>query len=214
MANILVFGTSTTYGAWDSEGGWVQRLRRFIDQKIIESNYEIDYLIYNLGVSGNKTTNILERFETETKARLDKYGGENIILFHVGINDCIYNERLNAPEISPEDFEKNLVSLIKLSKKYSSKIVIIGSMPVDKRVDPMPWAPGRSYRNEFVSLYNEIMEKVGKEEDVEFLEIYKEFIKKDFSSLLSDGVHMNDEGHKLLYEKIKDFLLQKNIISF
>lgn len=213
MANILVFGTSTTYGAWDSEGGWVQRLRHFIDLKIIESNCKIDYLIYNLGVSGDKTTNILNRFEKETEARLDKYGGENIILFHVGINDCIFNEKLNGLEISPDEFEKNLSELIHLAKKYASKIVIIGSMPVDKRVDPMPWAPGRSYKNEFVSSYNEIMQKVGNREHVEFVEIYKEFIDEDYSKLLSDGVHMNDEGHKKIYEKVKDFLIEKNIIK-
>jgi len=28
MVNILVFGDSITYGAWDEEGGWVQRLRK------------------------------------------------------------------------------------------------------------------------------------------------------------------------------------------
>ncbi len=213
MANILVFGTSTTYGAWDSEGGWVQRLRRFIDQKIIESDFGIDHLIYNLGISGDKTTDILKRFEKETEARLDKYGGENIILFHVGINDSIFNESLKGLEVSPEQFENNLVNLVKLAKKYASKIIIVGSMPVDKRVDPMPWAPRRSYRNEFVFSYNVIMEKVGNREHVEFIEVYKDFIQKDYSHLLSDGVHMNNEGHKLLFEKVKDFLIEKNIIK-
>ncbi len=33
MTRILVFGPSTTYGAWDIEGGWVQRLRRYLDEK-------------------------------------------------------------------------------------------------------------------------------------------------------------------------------------
>ncbi|MDP3998378.1 MAG: hypothetical protein Q8P89_02085 [bacterium] len=71
--HILAFGTSTTYGAWDIEGGWVQRLRRFLDEKIITANYEHDYFVYNLGVSGDKSADILERFETETKARLGRH---------------------------------------------------------------------------------------------------------------------------------------------
>ena len=33
MTCLLVFGDSITYGAWDLEGGWVQRLRSFIDKK-------------------------------------------------------------------------------------------------------------------------------------------------------------------------------------
>ena len=36
MTFILVFGTSTTYGAWDSEGGWVQRLTKYLDNKQLE----------------------------------------------------------------------------------------------------------------------------------------------------------------------------------
>ncbi|MEK7071708.1 MAG: hypothetical protein AAB959_00255 [Patescibacteria group bacterium] len=28
---FLIFGSSVTYGAWDSEGGWANRLRSFLD---------------------------------------------------------------------------------------------------------------------------------------------------------------------------------------
>ena len=33
MGRILIFGDSITYGAWDKEGGWVQRLRKFLDER-------------------------------------------------------------------------------------------------------------------------------------------------------------------------------------
>lgn len=214
MANILVFGTSTTYGAWDEEGGWVQRLRKYIDNKIIQSNYRIDYLVYNLGISGDKSPGILKRFKQEAEVRLDKYGGENIILFHLGVNDSIYNEKQGGLEISEDDFKNNFNELISLSKKYSSKIVIVGSVPVDKRVDPMPWAPERAYRNEFVAQYNQIMEQVAKENNIYFIEVYKEFINQDYSKLLADGVHMTSEGHTKLFEKVKDYLIDKKIITF
>src|SRR3990170_7472616 len=94
--HILVFGTSTTYGAWDREGGWVQRLRGFLDEKVINSDYKHDYFVYNLGISGDKSADILTRFEPETKARLGHHNAEIIILFHLGINDCIYSEKLGG----------------------------------------------------------------------------------------------------------------------
>ena len=213
MVNILVFGASTTYGAWDSEGGWVNRLRKYIDQKIIESKFEIDYLIYNLGISGDKTGDLFKRFEVETEARKGKHGEEVVILFHIGINDCIYNESMGRVEVSGDDFRKNLVKLVEMAKIYSKKIVIIGSMPVDSRVSPLPWAPGRYYKNEYVEEYNGILKDVAESERVEFLEIFKEFINKDYSSLLSDGVHMNDEGHRLMYERVRDYLEDKEIID-
>jgi len=213
MANILVFGTSTTYGAWDSEGGWVQRLRKFIDQKIIDSNFQLDYLVYNLGISGDKSKDILDRFESETVPRLDKYGGENIFLFHLGINDCIFSETLGKTEVSEENFRSTLSELLAKASKYSSKVVIIGAMPVDDRVNPMPWSPKRAYRNEFVERFNQIMEEVAEKEGAHFVEAYKKFIETDYSSLLADGVHMNDEGYRRLFELVKDYLLEHKIIN-
>ncbi len=209
--NILIFGASTTYGAWDIEGGWVARLRKFFDEKVITSNYRDQHLVYNLGVSGDKSRDILKRFEGEMEARFD-LEEETIILFHLGINDAIFNQKMNSVECSLEEFKENLTRLINLARKYSQKIVVIGSMPVDKRVDPMPWAPGRSYKNEYVSKFNEIMEEVAKEQDIYFVEIYKRFIDKDYSDLLADGVHITAEGHKAFFEIVKDFLLGSNII--
>lgn len=212
MTNILVFGTSTTYGAWDTEGGWVQRLRRFIDEKAMSFNKEPNVLVYNQGVSGDKSADVLKRFEIETKARLDDEG-ENIILFHLGINDCIYNENQGGLEVTTEKFKENLKGLINLAKKYTQKIIVIGSMPVDKRVDPMPWAPGRSYRNENVEKFNGIMKTAAEEENVPFIEIYQKFIKQNYSDLLFDGVHMNSGGHKQFYEIVKNYFLENKIIE-
>ena len=211
--HILVFGTSTTYGAWDLEGGWVARLRKFIDQKILDSNYKEYCLVYNLGISGDKSEDILKRFEGETQARKGRHNEEIVILLHLGINDCIYNENLGGLEVSPEQFKENLTQLITLAKKYSKKIVIIGSMPVDSRVDPMPWAQGRSYRNEYVEQYNKIMEEVAREGGVPFIEIYQRFVNGDYSSLLSDGVHMTTEGHQQFCEIVKKFLVENSFIS-
>ena len=212
---FLIFGTSTTYGCWDSEGGWVQRFRYFIDQRVIDSNYKKSDLVYNLGVSGDKTQDVLVRFESETKARLGhNRKKEIVIIFHVVINDTIYNESLGKVEVSPQEFKNNLKLLLDKAKKYSEQIIVVGSMPVDKRADPMPWASGRSYKNEYVAQYNEISGDVSKTENVHFIEIYKKFINSDYSSLLADGVHMNDKGHEKLYEIVRDYLIKNKIINF
>ncbi|OGE37999.1 hypothetical protein A3B45_02515 [Candidatus Daviesbacteria bacterium RIFCSPLOWO2_01_FULL_39_12] len=205
--HILVFGTSTTYGAWDSEGGWVQRLRKYFDNKIIASGYKEYVLVYNLGVSGDKSADILRRFEAETEARKGGHGEETMILCHLGINDCIYNDSLSSLEVSSEQFKENYKQLISLAKQYSQKIIIIGSMPVDKRVDPMPWSSGRSYKNEYVEQFNKIMKEVANETKVSFIEIYQRFINENYSKLLADGVHMTAEGHRQLFEIVKERLV-------
>ena len=85
---IFCFGDSITYGKWDAEHcGWVQRLRRFLDK-----NWEIygDNLVYNLGVSGDTTKNLLTRFEFEIEQRLKEEKEEVLIIFYIGINDSLF----------------------------------------------------------------------------------------------------------------------------
>lgn len=208
---ILVFGTSISFGAWDSEGGWVERFRRYINNQVIESNYENRNYLYNLSISGNKTTDVLKRFDSETQLRL-RGEREIIILFEIGINDTIYKYDLGGFEVPAEKFKDNLILLIGKARKYSKKIIFMGLTPVDKRVDPMPWHEGERYKEEFVTQYNRIIKDVAQAEGVYFIEIYQEFISDNYSSLLGDGLHPNDDGHEKLYEIVKDFLVKEKII--
>ena len=86
MAQILVFGDSISYGKWDKEGGFVQRMKNFLDEETL-SKSENEHTIYNLGVSGNTTEDLLERFEFETKQRLKEDDEELIFIFAIGVND-------------------------------------------------------------------------------------------------------------------------------
>ena len=83
MSKILVFGASITYGAWDLEGGWVDRLKKYCHKFDLEDKFY--YLVENLGISGQISKDILERFELETKARYR--GKEDIII--VSISKCV-----------------------------------------------------------------------------------------------------------------------------
>ncbi len=69
---ILIFGDSIAYEAWDREDGWVTRLRKFVDDKILSAPEEDNYYhhIYNLGISGDTSTGVLNRFHAEMNARL------------------------------------------------------------------------------------------------------------------------------------------------
>ena len=66
MTTVLVYGDSTVQGFWDTEGGWVQRLRSYLDKKFL-NNPDCYYPLFNLGVSGDTSKDLLERFQGETK---------------------------------------------------------------------------------------------------------------------------------------------------
>ena len=212
MTQILIFGASTTYGAWDSESGWVQRLRKYIDDKIIKSNYELYHLVYNLGIDGDNSKGLLKRFKKESKPRMWK-GEETIFIFSIGANDSLFNNRTKKNKISLDDYKSNFREILKQAKEHTKNIIILGLMPVDEtKVDPVPWLKTHSYKNEIISQYNKTAENLAEEEQVNFISMYNHFINKNYNDFLSDGVHPNAEGHKQMFEIVKNILVDKKLI--
>ncbi len=207
MAKVLIFGDSIAWGAFDSEGGgWVEHLKLYMWSK-----GDID--VYNLGVSGNKTSNLLERFESETKARIEE-NEETIIIFAIGINDSYFLHSKNDFMTPIEQFKENIQKLIDLAQKFSSKIIFIGLTPVDEsKTTPIPWDTDKSYKNENIKKYNEIIKSACEDKNIYFVEILDKWLQSDYQDLLEDGLHPNSKGHKKIFETVKDFLAQNEIIK-
>ncbi len=66
---VLIFGDSITYGAWDTEGGWVDRLKRIAHTRTVDSKGQVKLQIINLGIGGDTSTKILKRLSNEIDAR-------------------------------------------------------------------------------------------------------------------------------------------------
>lgn len=209
--NLLIFGASITWGAWDKEGGWAQRIKSFADNKAISGDRENYTAVYCLGVSGNDTNDLLKRFDTEVKARINEEE-KSLILISIGMNDSQYILAENRHRISPRDYKSNLIKLIKKSKYYGADLIFVGLTPVDERMDPVPWKKDCSYRLEFVKKYEKIIKETSKEQNIPFIEVMDKFIRKDFRKLLTEGLHPNTEGHKIIYEEVKKYLSGKGIL--
>lgn len=209
--NLLIFGSSITWGAWDREGGWAQRLKSFCDSKAVETNYDNYTAVYCLGVSGDNTTDLLKRFDTEVKARQDEEE-DMLILIEIGVNDSQFVLDENRHRVTPEEYRKNLLTLVNKSKQYNASLIFVGLTPVDSRVDPTPWTPGKTYRLEFVKKYEEVLRGVSQEQQIPFVELMSKFPKDKYQELLTDGLHPSTEGHRIIYEEVKDYLEQKQLI--
>ena len=207
MSKILVFGDSITWGASDSErGGWVERLKIYIGNNCDDG-------VYNLGVSGEKTPDLLERFESETKARI-KEDEETIVIFAIGINDSYFVHSKNDFMTPIERFKENIEKLINFARKLSPKIIFVGLTPVDEsKTTPIPWNTDKSYKNESIKKYDEVINSVCKNKNIPFVEIFDDLIKSDHRNLLEDGLHPNSQGHKKIFEIVKDYLIQNKIIN-
>lgn len=209
--NILFFGDSITWGAWDKEGGWVARIKKYVDEKVINSDFNYYHDVYNVGISGDKTTDLLERFEFEASKRIDE-DNKTAIVFAIGVNDSQFVENEgNRTQI--DQFQNNIKSLIEKARKYGNEIDFVGLFPVDdSKLSPTSWDEGKSYKLEYVDKYNQVLKDVCQKENVGFVDIYEEFMKKDYVKLLIDGLHPNTDGHKQISEIVLKFLQDKKII--
>ena len=211
MSLILIFGDSITWGAWDHEGGWVQRLRRFVEKFKNDEGIRCHHL-YNLGVNGNTTDELLDRFEFEVYQRqVDEV--ENILIFQIGANDSYMLHGDNQPRMSIERFNVNLKRLLLLAQKYSSKIIFLGLIPVeDQKLNPIPWDPDIAYQTKQIKLFNDSIQEFCVYHKLFFIDFWEDWINQNYSDLLDDGLHPNSLGHERIFVHVKNFLLKNKIL--
>jgi acyl-CoA thioesterase I len=193
MSAICIFGDSIVWGASDLEkGGWVNRLRLFFDKQ------GKDMEVYNLGIPGDTTGDLLDRLEAEIKSRLDE---ETIILFSIGINDSIHLENL-------EFFKDNLQDLMGVARKFSKKILFLGLTNVDeKKTIPVNWDKEAVYINKNIKIFDNQIKEIVEKEKVNYFRIFDLLNKNE----LEDGLHPNSKGHEKIFEAVKSYLIKELI---
>lgn len=212
---FLIFGDSIVAGILDKKGGWPQRLREFIFRKTLRKFYGVPItdLVYILGVNGDTTQGLLKRIYPEGKRR-PKKNKEIITIISIGINDSSFAKKENRFLIPEKEFRKNIKEIINKARKFSDKIIFVGTNPVDeKRVNPFIFSSkGKTYHNKRIKKYNEIVKQICKKEKIPFIDLFQKLIKLDYKKLLADGLHPNSKGHQKIFEIVKEFLIKKKIV--
>lgn len=198
MAKVLIFGDSIAWGAFDLEqGGWVERLKT--DYLATFKTEEVG--IYNLAISNNDTRGVLYSLKREVGIfnviEPEKY----IFLFSIGSNDSRYIDTKNNPFMPLDEFKRNILKIIKLSRKYSSKMMFTGLTKVDESLT-RPWRENLYWENDDLKKYNDAIEEICKKESIDFIPLWELITKDD----LPDGLHPNATGHKKIYNQVKKHL--------
>ena len=198
--NLCIFGDSITQGYSDDEaGGWASRLFAYAVKK------DPDWGVFPLGIAGDTTAGVLERFENETPPR----GGEYLV-FAIGINDALTYHDGRPPFISEEKFEQQVATILKRAKTNAEKVLFVGLTRVDEsKTNPLAdSSSGECYENGRIDQFDAIIERVSAEHDVPYLPM------KDVMTIheLPDGLHPNARGHELMFERIKKFLEDNGVL--
>lgn len=196
---INIFGDSITWGAFDDEGGWADRLK-----KNLMKNPDDYSEVYNLGISGDNTDELLKRFRIENGAR-----EPGTIIIAVGINDASYVKSKDNNYVILDKFESNLLEIIEQAREFTDEIVFVGLTKSDaSKVGPVPWATDFYYDNKNIELYDAKIKEVCEKNNLLFIEMLDLLKNED----LEDGLHPNAAGHEKMFLRVKNFLAEKKII--
>jgi len=210
MYCIIIFRDSISFGKGEfPKIGWSGRLKNYFETE----EKDIRNRIFNLGISGDNSNSLLNRIESEINARINRLFPDDrfVVMVAIGINDCIGISSPNNLQTKPEFFERNIKEIIKKTKKYTDDIIFVGILPVDEK-KTNPYDVNRYLLNKIINNYNEIIKKCASQNDVFFIDLYKNFIVKKYYFLLYDGVHPNKKGYNLMYNIIKKFIIE-NVIK-
>lgn len=201
---ILVFGDSIAYGSWDTEGGWVERLKREAHQNTVESEGKNKQQVINLGIGGDTSTGILKRLQNEVEARKSA-SWPFMFVITCGTNDQRMRE--GAIETPLDQYTENIKEIITLAKQYTDNIVFLGLPPL---MQPSVMLKGSEYSDERIKLYEERLRSIVEASRLPFLPIRPVFEKVGVENLFCyDGAHPNNQGHALIASVLRHYLKQK-----
>ena len=221
MAKLFFFGDSITAGAWDSQGGWVNRFIGQIMKKSIAPELADDSFYcmpYNMGVAGDTAPDIVRRLSAEVKTRTYNDSPDQSVqfVFAIGVNDSVQYAHDLSNVYTDEEFQLDLEVIIEKARHHTNNISFIGLLPVDEDITmPMKWEPTKGYSNKSVQHFNKMIADKCAQHDLPFLNLYDAWLKMDdYKSYLSDGLHPNDKGHSLMTQQISRFLLNEAFDKF
>ena len=143
----------------------------------------------NAGVPGDTTRLGLERFPADVQE-----SGADTVLIQFGHNDanCWISDH-GLPRVSLAAFRANLVEMIVRARWFSIKPVVIGlTCP-----DCMPGYVATCRR------YDRETYDVAYETGVQWIDMWRHFDPRYY---LNDGLHLNEDGHRLYADRVQSFL--------
>lgn len=187
--NVVIIGDSFVQGVGDEEsGGWTGIFKR---------KFETKYNIFIKGYGGNNIYDVLTRIERDVIPFQP-----SIVILQVGINDSRLRKSLGfSNEIKAEKFREALeefVNRIKQSLNTELHFILIGTTPVVDKLTT-PYKEDKYYSTAESRKYNGIIKDFCKSHGILFIDVFECFMNvQNLDEILSDGVHPNSKGHKII----------------
>ncbi|GMV92833.1 MAG: lysophospholipase [Candidatus Hydrogenedentota bacterium] len=166
--------------------------------------------VVNAGVGGNSTADARLRFEQDVLGR-----EADVVTVAFGINDAAIDvwKGDTDPRVPIEIYRANLRHFVETLKKQGSRPILMTPNPLawtPKLIElygKPPYDPDDSEGfNVLLSDYAEVVRNVAVEEEVPLVDVWQLFKKRQREypdeSLLLDGMHPNERGHRLIADAL------------
>jgi len=172
-ATILVMGDSLSaeYGI-QRGSGWVTLLQNQLRQQ--GSTWEV----INASISGETTAGGLTRMATLLQQKKPK-----IVLLELGANDALRG-------LSVKETEKNLRTMIQLSKQSGAKVLLFGM-----QIPP-------NYGQDYTKQFKEIYPKLASSEHIQLLPFFMSGVATNKDLFQADNIHPNEKAQVALYKNV------------
>ena len=210
-SKVVFLGDSITQAAESEEGegtykGFITSLKENVGQEME---------LINKGISGNKVPDLLLRYKNDV---LDLK--PNIVFIYIGIND-VWHKYDWGSGTDIDIYENGLRKIISEIKTTGAKIILCtptvigennGEFKLNnnfKDIDTM------EIMNKDLDAFSDVVRNLSSEFNTDLLDLrkkFKEYISENNDQnmpkgvLTSDGVHLNNEGNKLIADEMIKFL--------
>lgn len=165
---------------------------------MIKTEFDVSYpslniKVFNEGISGNKTTDLINRFDQDVKSK-----NPDIIFLLIGINDVwhVYDEG-EIPNI--DEIIERIDFIINRSKEIGSEIVLLTPFlfPTDE------------YFKGLIPEFNRLLDAMYKyinTNNIKHIDLYKIMNKSLILPITKDSIHPTLYGHGIIAEAIINYL--------
>ena len=152
---------------------------------------EVDFDIYNLGVGGERTQELLARVGEVTALRPD------VVVLEVGVND-VWRRFTHEEIVSEEQFESNYMGIVKALKECGTKIILVEPFVLDVK-DKRRFRP-------YLNTYIAVIRGIARKEELPLVPLDEIFngVSQDIKpeEFAGDGVHPTHRGCRYIADLI------------
>ena len=202
MKKIFCYGDSNTFGYNPEDGSRYDENTRWTG--LLQKNLGVEHVVINDGVCDrtgfvNNSKGLLYSAQRHLPKIIMEIEEVNIFILAVGTNDLQAEYNINFDAV-----EKGLVTLINLAKEKSKQIIIIPPVVLDEKV----LKGGFAFQYNRTSIdkskkIGKVFNKVAKSQRCSYFDINK-FVKPSDV----DGLHYDENAHRLIAKNLADFIRQ------